>query len=95
MTDRYDVAMAFGAAPYRLRKEDLGEMRRHNGLNCLIHPKSDAEVAAIRPALERSNVARPRNARALKRETNAAGAAVVGTIAEVDEKPWTGLTPQC
>jgi choline dehydrogenase-like flavoprotein len=60
-----------------------------DGFPCLVHAKSDAEVIAVRPALEQSNVTLLRNARALKLETNAAGTAVVGVIAEVDGAPQT------
>jgi choline dehydrogenase-like flavoprotein len=58
-----------------------------DGFPCLIHAKSDAEVIAVRPALERPNVMLLRNARALKLETNAAGTAVDGVVAEVDGAP--------
>ena len=44
-----------------------------DGFPCLVHAKSDAEVIAVRPALERPNVTLLRNARAVKLETNAAG----------------------
>ena len=60
-----------------------------DGFPCLVHAKSDAEVIAVRPALERSNVTLLRNARALKLETNAAGTAVTGVVAEVDGTPQT------
>jgi choline dehydrogenase-like flavoprotein len=58
-----------------------------DGFPCLLHAKSDAEVIAVRPALERSNVTLLRNARALKLETNAAGTAVAGVVANVDGAP--------
>ena len=60
-----------------------------DGFPCLVHAKSDAEVIAVRPALERPNVTLLRNARALKLETNAAGTAVAGVVAEVDGAPQT------
>jgi len=60
-----------------------------DGFPCLVHAKSDAEVIAVRPALERSNVTLLRNARALKLETNAAGTAVAGVLAEVNGAPQT------
>ncbi len=44
-----------------------------DGFPCLVHAKSDAEVIAVRPALEHANVTLLRNARALKLETDAAG----------------------
>ena len=52
-----------------------------------MHAKSDAEVVAVRPALEHSNVTLLRNARALRLETNAAGTAVVGVLAERNGAP--------
>ena len=55
-----------------------------DGFPCLMHAKADAEVIAVRPALERSNVTLLRHARALKLETNAQGTAVVGVLAEVN-----------
>ena len=55
-----------------------------DGFPCLVHAKCDAEVIAVRPALERPNVTLLRGARALKLETNAAGTAVAGVIAEVN-----------
>ena len=47
-----------------------------DGFPCLVHAKSDAEVVAVRPALEFPNVTLLRNAKALKLETNAGGTAV-------------------
>ena len=54
-----------------------------DGFPCLVHAKSDAEVVAVRPALEFPNVTLIRNAKAVKLETNAAGTAVTEVIAEV------------
>jgi choline dehydrogenase-like flavoprotein len=48
-----------------------------------MHAKSDAEVIAVRPALERPNVTLLRNAHAKKLETNAAGNVVTTVWAEV------------
>ena len=58
-----------------------------DGFPCLVHAKSDAEVISVRPALERPNVTLLRNARALRLETNAAGTAVTGVLAEVNGAP--------
>ena len=58
-----------------------------DGFPCLVHAKSDAEVISVRPALEQPNVTLLRNARALKLETNAAGTAVTGVLAEVNGAP--------
>jgi choline dehydrogenase-like flavoprotein len=54
-----------------------------DGFPCLVHAKSDAEVVAVRPALEFPNVALLRNAKALKLKTNADGTAVTEVVAEV------------
>jgi choline dehydrogenase-like flavoprotein len=54
-----------------------------DGFPCLVHAKADAEISAVRPALEFSNVTLIRNARALKLETNAAGTAVTQIVADV------------
>jgi choline dehydrogenase-like flavoprotein len=53
-----------------------------DGFPCLVHAKSDAEVLAVRPALEYDNVTLLRNACAVALHTNAAGTAV--TEVEVD-----------
>ena len=54
-----------------------------DGFPCLVHGKSDAEVVAVRPALEFPNVTLLRNARAVKLETNTEGTAVTEVVAEV------------
>ncbi len=54
-----------------------------DGFPCLVHAKSDAEVVAVRPALEFPNVTLLRNAKALKLETNADGTAIAEVVAEV------------
>lgn len=54
-----------------------------DGFPCLVHAKSDAEVVAVRPALEFPNVTLLRNATALKLETNATGTAVTEVVAEI------------
>jgi choline dehydrogenase-like flavoprotein len=53
-----------------------------DGFPCLVHAKSDAEVLAVRPALEHDNVTLMTNARAVALRTNSAGSAV--TEVEVD-----------
>jgi choline dehydrogenase-like flavoprotein len=53
-----------------------------DGFPCLMHAKSDAEVIAVRPALQHPNVTLLRNASALKLETDAAGKNITGVIAE-------------
>jgi choline dehydrogenase-like flavoprotein len=54
-----------------------------DGFPCLLHAKSDAEVVAVRPALEFPNVALLRNAKALKLETNPRGSKVTEVVADV------------
>jgi choline dehydrogenase-like flavoprotein len=46
-----------------------------DGFPCAVHGKSDAEVLGVRPALEHANVTLLTNAKAVKLETNADGAA--------------------
>jgi len=53
-----------------------------DGFPCVVHAKSDAEVIAVRPALEHPNVTLLRNTRAVRLETNAAGTAVTGVVVE-------------
>ena len=55
-----------------------------DGFPCLVHAKSDAEVLAVRPALEHGNVTLLTRARALRLETNPAGSAVTGVVVERD-----------
>jgi choline dehydrogenase-like flavoprotein len=55
-----------------------------DGFPCLVHAKSDAEVLAVRPALEHSNVTLMTNSRAVRLETNDAGTAVTGVVVERD-----------
>jgi choline dehydrogenase-like flavoprotein len=49
-----------------------------DGFPCVVHAKSDAEVLAVRPALEHPNVTLLRNAMATKLTTNSAGTAITG-----------------
>ena len=55
-----------------------------DGFPCLVHAKSDAEVLAVRPALEHPNVTLVTNAEAVRLETNANGTAVTGVVVERD-----------
>jgi choline dehydrogenase-like flavoprotein len=91
----FDDLTAAGYHPFpapsavMLNEEDMAysrciRCRTCDGFPCLAHAKCDAEVIAVRPALERPNVTLMRNARALKLETNAAETAVVGVLAEVN-----------
>ena len=54
-----------------------------DGFPCLVHAKCDAEVVAVRPALEFPNVLLVRNAKAVRLETNADGTAVTEVVAEI------------
>ncbi|HYN52240.1 MAG TPA: GMC family oxidoreductase, partial [Thermoleophilaceae bacterium] len=53
-----------------------------DGFPCLVHAKSDAEVLAVRPALEHPNVTLLTNARAVALHTNPAGTAVTEVAVE-------------
>ena len=53
-----------------------------DGFPCLVHAKSDAEVLAVRPALEHPNVTLLTNAHAVRLETNAKGSAVTGVVVD-------------
>ncbi|HTG47168.1 MAG TPA: GMC family oxidoreductase [Actinomycetota bacterium] len=55
-----------------------------DGFPCLVHAKSDAEVLAVRPALEHRNVTLMTNARATKLLTNDAGTEITGVEVERD-----------
>ncbi len=53
-----------------------------DGFPCAVHGKSDAEVLAVRPALEHANVTLLTNARAVRLETNEAGTSVEAIVVE-------------
>jgi choline dehydrogenase-like flavoprotein len=55
-----------------------------DGFPCRLHAKSDAEVIAVRPALEHGNVELLRNARVDRLETDDSGRSVSAVVAEVD-----------
>jgi choline dehydrogenase-like flavoprotein len=55
-----------------------------DGFPCLVHAKSDADVLAVRPALEHPNVTLVTNAEAVRLETNASGSTVTGVVVEHD-----------
>lgn len=55
-----------------------------DGFPCLVHAKSDAEVIAVRPAIEHENVTLLTNATALELQTNPQGTAVTGVVVERD-----------
>jgi choline dehydrogenase-like flavoprotein len=51
-----------------------------DGFPCLVHGKSDAEVLAVRPAIEHPNVTLLTNSEAVALKTNPAGTAVTGVV---------------
>ena len=53
-----------------------------DGYPCLVHAKADAEVIAVRPALERPNVTLLTGAEVLRLETSASGRDVTAVIVE-------------
>jgi choline dehydrogenase-like flavoprotein len=53
-----------------------------DGFPCLLHAKSDAEVMAVRPAIEHENVTLITNAEAVALNTNSAGTAVTEVVVE-------------
>jgi choline dehydrogenase-like flavoprotein len=55
-----------------------------DGFPCVVHAKSDAEVIAVRPAIEHPNVTLLTGAEAVRLECNEAGTAVTGVVVEHD-----------
>jgi choline dehydrogenase-like flavoprotein len=55
-----------------------------DGFPCLVHAKSDAEVLAVRPALEHDNVELLTGAQALRLETDPSGHTVTGVVVHSD-----------
>jgi choline dehydrogenase-like flavoprotein len=55
-----------------------------DGFPCLVHAKSDAEVIAVRPAIEHPNVTLLTDAEAVELQCNEAGTAVTGVVARRD-----------
>jgi choline dehydrogenase-like flavoprotein len=53
-----------------------------DGFPCLVHAKSDAEVIAVRPALEYPNVTLLLDSEAVRLETNDAGTAVTSVVVD-------------
>jgi choline dehydrogenase-like flavoprotein len=53
-----------------------------DGYPCQVHAKADADIIAVRPLLDHSNVTLLVNAEAVKLETDAAGHAVTGVVVE-------------
>jgi choline dehydrogenase-like flavoprotein len=55
-----------------------------DGFPCLVHAKADAEVIAVRPAIEHRNVTLLTDAEAIRLETDDAGTTVTGVIVNHD-----------
>jgi choline dehydrogenase-like flavoprotein len=55
-----------------------------DGFPCVVHAKSDAEVIAVRPALEHPNVTLMTDARAVRLDTNDAGTEITEVVVERD-----------
>ncbi len=55
-----------------------------DGFPCLVHAKSDADVVAMRPALQHDNVTLVRNAHVRRLETDSSGRSVSTVVADVD-----------
>src|SRR5438876_1265239 len=60
-----------------------------DGFPCLVHAKSDAEVLAVRPALQYPNVTLLTETQVLKLNTNAAGTVVTEVVASHGGQPVT------
>jgi choline dehydrogenase-like flavoprotein len=63
-----------------------------DGFPCLVHAKSDADVIAVRPALQHDNVDLVLNAVVRRLETDESGRTVTSVVADVDdtEQRFTG-----
>jgi choline dehydrogenase-like flavoprotein len=57
-----------------------------DGFPCVVHAKSDAEVLAVRPALEHANVSLLIHAKVIRLNTNGEGTSVTEVVVEVDGK---------
>jgi choline dehydrogenase-like flavoprotein len=73
----------------RLREDDMPysacvRCATCDGFPCLVHAKSDAEVLAVRPALENRNVTLLTGAEAVRLQTDAGGSTVTGVVVERD-----------
>lgn len=55
-----------------------------DGFPCMLHAKSDAEVIAVRPAVQHDNVTLIRDAEVRRLETDPSGRSVTSVVAEVD-----------
>jgi choline dehydrogenase-like flavoprotein len=62
-----------------------------DGFPCLVHAKSDAEVLAVRPALEYPNVTMITGAEAVRLVTNGQGSVVTGVVVDhgTDQQTYT------
>jgi choline dehydrogenase-like flavoprotein len=69
---------------YNAPQSNCIRCRDCDGFPCLVYAKSDAEVIAVRPALERANLTLLTNARAVQLKTNPSGNSVTEVIVEHD-----------
>jgi choline dehydrogenase-like flavoprotein len=58
-----------------------------DGYPCMVHAKSDAEVSAVRPAMQRANIKLLTEAKVLRLHTSASGREVTGVVAEIKGEP--------
>src|SRR4051794_7963178 len=95
-----DDLAALGMHPFhapcgvRLREDDMAQSAcvrcaTCDGFPCQVHAKSDADLLAVRPALEHDNVTLRTNARVRRLHTDHAGRSVTSVACEVD-----GVTEQ-
>jgi choline dehydrogenase-like flavoprotein len=77
------------SAPVGIMLDEADRARSHcircawcDGYPCLVHAKSDAEVIAVRPLLDRPNVSLLVNAEVVKLETDSTGRSVTGVVVE-------------
>ena len=57
-----------------------------DGFPCLVHAKSDAEVIAVRPAIEYPNVTLLTNAEAVRLDVSETGTEVTGVVVKVEDR---------
>jgi choline dehydrogenase-like flavoprotein len=60
-----------------------------DGYPCLVHAKADAEIIAVRPALQHPNVSLQVNTEVTRLQTDATGHAVTGVVTQRDGKEET------
>src|SRR3954464_11181097 len=87
----FDDMTAVGLHPFPSRSGVMLEEQRPeqstcvrcatcDGFPCLVHAKADAEVLAVRPAVEHANVTLLTGAEAVRLDTNTVGSAITGVV---------------